>query len=85
MATDVTGAGPGDHAEPLARTANRREEYDRRVAAARHPKGVLRALAGYLQATFIRHSLDDVKEIAGRVAVAIDQERRNHCGPRDDA
>jgi hypothetical protein len=86
VAEDVkTPDGAGDHAERPARLVNRRRAYDERVARAQHPKGVLRALAGYLQATFSRHSLEDVKEIAGDLVEAIDDERRRHCGPRDDA
>jgi hypothetical protein len=82
---EVTEVRAGNHAEPPARTRNRRQQYDSRVAAALHPKGVLRALAGYIQGSFSRHSLEDVKEIAGRLMAATDEERRRHCGCRDDA
>jgi hypothetical protein len=81
---EVTEERVGDHAEPPARTANRRRLYEERLAAARHPLVVLRVLAGYIQGSFSRHSLEDVKEISNRLADATDEERRRHCGSRDD-
>lgn len=83
MAEKVTDDLAGDHAEPPARSANRRELLRQRIADARHTKDVLRAVAGYLQATFSRHNLTDARGIAERLADAIDSERRSHCGPRD--
>lgn len=85
MAEEMTDDLAGDHPEPPARSANRRELYVQRIAAARNAKEVLRAVAGYLQATFARHNFTDAKLIAERLMNAIDEERRRHCGPRDDA
>jgi hypothetical protein len=85
MAEGLTDDKAGDHPEPPARSVNRRRVFEERVAAARNTKEVLRALAGYLQGMFSRHSLEDVKDIAGNLADDMDMERRRHCGPRDGA
>jgi hypothetical protein len=81
MAEAIGPPGPQHRrTEPPARSRNRRELFRERADRAQSPTGVLRALAGYIQAMFINHTLDEVKKIADRLADAADEERRIHSG-----